>query len=127
MIQANVKYISNGYIVTQLGALPPAIDTVYALTIAEVVYWLGKMFDPVAGAPALAAQDAPAPSIIEPSADPLLGQLAMVATIASGGFLVTQVPSIGSGAQFVEVYCVNMDAVSDALTQVFTPPPPPVE
>jgi hypothetical protein len=122
MINAQVKKISNGFIATQLSPPGAAIDTVFAATIAEVVYWLGRMFDPVSGAPALDAQDAPAPQIIAPSADPTVGQLAGVGTIASGGFVVTQIPFMGSGAQLVEVYCVNMDAVSAALTEIFTAP-----
>jgi hypothetical protein len=122
MINAQVKHISNGFIVTQMSP-PPAqggIDTVFAGTVAEAVYWLGRIFDPLA--PAAAAANAPAPQVIDPSADPTVGQFANVGTIASGGFVVTQVPFIGSGAQQVELYCVNMDAVSAALTEIFTPP-----
>jgi hypothetical protein len=124
MINAQVKKISNGFITTQTSP-PPAqggIDTVYAATIPEVVYWLGRIFDPVNGAPALASSSAPAPQIIAPPSDPTVGQQASVNTIASGGFVVTQFPSVGSGAQMVEVYCVNMDAVSAALTEIFTAP-----
>jgi hypothetical protein len=124
MTNAQVKRISNGFIATQFSP-PPAqggIDTVYAATVAEVVYWLGRMFDPVNGAPAGARASAPAPSIIAPPSDVTVGQMASVATVASGGFVVTQVPFIGSGAQMVELYCVNMDAVSAALTEIFAPP-----
>lgn len=127
MINAQVKKISNGFIATQTTP-PPAqggIDTVFAATVAEVVYWLGRMFDPInGGAAALAtkAKSAPAPSIIAPPEDATVGQMAGVVTIASGGFVVTQFPALGSGAQFVEVYCVNMDAVSAALTEIFAPP-----
>jgi hypothetical protein len=123
MINAQVKHISNGFIVTQTSP-PPAqggIDTVYAGTVPEVVYWLGRIFDPLA-TPAAARAGGPAPQIIDPSADPTVGQFANVATIASGGFVVTQVAFPGSGAQQVELYCATMDAVADTLTQIFTPP-----
>jgi hypothetical protein len=124
MINAQVKHISNGFIVTQTSP-PPAqggIDTVYAGTVPEVVYWLGRIFDPVNGAPAAASASAPTPQIIDPSTDPTVGQFASVSTVASGGFVVTQVAFPGSGAQQVELYCANMDAVSAALTEIFTPP-----
>jgi hypothetical protein len=48
---ANVKYIANGYIITsQGGTIVPA--TLYAATVPEVVYWLGKIFEPYAAAAA---------------------------------------------------------------------------
>jgi hypothetical protein len=148
MTVANIRYISNGYIVGANVPTAPALQSVYALTIPEVVYWLGRIFDPITGATAVALSadtdiereierltqlqerlqtGAPAPHIIEPADDPLLGQRANVEEIASGGFLVTQIAAPGSGAQFVEVYCATMDAVSDTLTQIFTPPAPPPE
>jgi len=55
--------------------------------------------------------------------DPMLGQQAEVTAVDSGGFLVVQQPS--RVAQRIETYCVNMDAVSALLTQIFTPPAPP--
>lgn len=55
--------------------------------------------------------------------DPLLGQQAEVSAVEAGGFLVLQQP--GKSAERIETYCVNMDAVSAALTAIFTPPPPP--
>lgn len=55
------------------------------------------------------------------NSDPLLGQMAQVTIVASGGFLVTQL----SPAKNVETYCVNMDEVSAALTAIYTPPPAP--
>lgn len=56
------------------------------------------------------------------NADPMLGQMAEVTAVESGGFLVVQQPS--QVARRIETYCVNMDAVSAALTTIFTPPPP---
>jgi hypothetical protein len=151
MTTANVRYISNGYIVDWQGSVTIGVPaSLFAGAIPEVVYWLGRIFDPVANPAAMRRQvsaqddvaeriqfytqwqnllrDQPsvAPQIIEPADDPLLGQRASVIDVASGGFLVTQVPNvaIAPGAQFVEVYCANMDAVSDALMQIYTPPPP---
>jgi len=44
---ASVRYIANGYIITsQGGGAVPA--TLYAATIPEVVFWLGKIFEPFA-------------------------------------------------------------------------------
>lgn len=122
MTVANVRYITNGYIVGANVPTAPALQSVYAATIPEVVYWIGRIFDPIVAAAPLPGGT---PTIIVPPDDPLLGQRASVEEIASGGFLVTQVPSPVSGGQFVELYCVSMDAVSDALTQIFTPPVAP--
>lgn len=55
--------------------------------------------------------------------DPLLGQDVQVSTVESGGFLVRQMPG-AAGGKMIDTYCVNMDAVSDLLTQIYTPPPP---
>jgi hypothetical protein len=52
--------------------------------------------------------------------DPLLGQQADVTVVASGGFLVTQL----SPAKRVEVYCVSMDAVANALADIYLPGTP---
>lgn len=128
MSSATVKYIANGYTVASFGsAAVPA--TLYAASIPEVIYWLGRLFDPLA--PAAMAQSSgnaatPTPRVIE-NDDPLLGQQAQVETIASGGFLVRQLPSMGAGGQIVETYAVDMDAVSALLTQIFTAPEPPPE
>lgn len=121
MTTAAIRYITNGYIVQGHGGAGAAPESVYALTIPEVVYWLGRIFDPIVYAAPPARERVPAPQIINPPLDPLLGQTANVVTIATGGFLVQQNASM-SGAKFVEVYCVDMDAVSTALTQIFTPP-----
>jgi hypothetical protein len=55
--------------------------------------------------------------------DPLLGHEAQVIPVASGGFLVRQLPGANTG--LVETYCPSMDEVSAALTAIFTPPPAP--
>jgi hypothetical protein len=125
MSQATVKYISNGYTVVSLGnAVVP--DSLYAATIPEVVYWLGRLLDPLApagaeAAPARSCIKMPAPAIIDGADDPLQNQQAQVATIKSGGFVVTQLPNM-NGAELLDVYCVDMDAVSAALTAIYTPP-----
>lgn len=54
--------------------------------------------------------------------DPMLGQQAEVTAVASGGFLVVQQSS--PVAQRIETYCVNMDAVSDLLNEIYGPPGP---
>jgi hypothetical protein len=64
------------------------------------------------------------------NSDPLLNQEVQVYTVESGGFLVRQMPggfNGGAPAQMIDTYCVNMDAVADLLTQIYTPPPPPPE
>lgn len=58
------------------------------------------------------------------NADPLLGHEATVTNVQSGGFVVRQVPAGAGSVQQVDTYAANMDAVSDTLTQIFTPPPP---
>lgn len=119
MTTATVRYIANGYIVTSLGqTMVPA--TLYAGTIPEVVYWLGKLFEPYAAA-AAATLATVQPRSVENN-DPLLGQEAQVTNVESGGFLVRQQPNFATGAKSIETYCVNMDAVSDQLTQIFTAP-----
>jgi hypothetical protein len=136
MTTATARYIWNGYIVTWSGTsggsglvVPPSV---YALSVPEVMYWIARIFDPVANPSttfkaAPERERTPAPSIIEPPDDPLLGQQAQVIDVASGGFLVTQMPSI-AGAQFVEVYCADLDTVHAMLAQIFTQPaPPPLE
>lgn len=120
MTTVNVKYISNGYIVRAFGSAQQ-LDSVYAATIPEVVYWINRMFDPITGAaPPFARNATAAPRIIE-NTDVLLNQEAQVEKVASGGFLVRQQPSPG-GARMLEVYCVDMDAVSAALTEIYTAP-----
>jgi hypothetical protein len=119
MTTATVKYITNGYTVQSFGS-PAVPDSLYAATIPEVVYWLGRLFDPLAPA-RLEAAGSVAPRIINNN-DPLLGQQAQVETIASGGFLVRQFPNPPIGGQLVETYAVDLDAVSALLTQIFTPP-----
>ena len=145
MTNTNVRYISNGYIVEWAGSPTIGVPAkLFAASIPEVVYWLGRIFDPVANpnsreaivrlleeydaqAKRVAERSIAAPQIIEPADDPLLGQQAQVSDIASGGFLVTQLPSAfpGGGSKFVEVFCANMDAVAQVLTVIYTPPPPP--
>jgi hypothetical protein len=52
---ANVRYIANGYMITSQGSSTvPA--TLYAATIPEVVFWLGKVFEPYSASAAAAAQ-----------------------------------------------------------------------
>jgi hypothetical protein len=124
MTQATVRYITNGYIVNWSGGSGGSIvvpPSVYAGSVPEVVYWLGRIFDPVAN-PGPMQRSAPEPQIIQPADDPLLGQQAQIIDIASGGFLVTQFPNLGTGARAIEIFCTNMDAVSDTLTQIYTPP-----
>lgn len=128
MTTSNVRYITNGYIVTASGLGVAALESIYAATIPEVVYWLGRIFDPINSATQSLSKAGPpnaTPMIITPADDPLLGQSAKVDTIASGGFLVTQFAGPVPSAKHLEVYCPNMDAVSDALTAIFTPPAQP--
>lgn len=54
--------------------------------------------------------------------DPLLGHEAQVTNVQSGGFVVRQ--QAGANTQQVDTYAATMDAVSDVLTQIFTPPAP---
>lgn len=121
MTTANVKSISNGFTISHTAIVQPIPESIYAATIPEVIYWLGRVFDPFAPAGFERAPlgSGPVPTIIEPT-NPMHGQQAQVATIASGGFVVTQIPYLA--AQLVEVYCANMDAVADALTAIFAPP-----
>jgi hypothetical protein len=91
-----------------------------AASIPEAVYWLGRIFDPVAQ-PAAQVVD-PVPQIVENN-DPLLGMEAAVNDIASGGFLVRQQgPTLTTRP--VETFCPNIDAVSDMLNLIFAPPAP---
>ena len=122
MTIVNVKYITNGYIVRAFGSAQQ-LDSVYAGTIPEVVYWVGRMFDPITGAAPPLTRTGPAPQIID-NTDPLLNQEAQVEKVASGGFLTRQQGGL-SGAKQLEIYCVDLDAVSTALTQIYTPPEPP--
>jgi hypothetical protein len=46
---AVVRYVANGYVITSQGSSVPA--TLYAATIPEVIYWLGKIFEPYAATP----------------------------------------------------------------------------
>jgi len=120
MTTATVKYISNGFTVNWAGSQAVGVPaSLFAASIAEAVYWLGRIFDPVAQ-PAALRSDA-VPRVIV-SNDPLLGQQANVIDIASGGFLVTQLPNITAGGQIVETFAPTMDGVADLLTQIFTPP-----
>lgn len=52
---AQVRYIANGYIITSQGINVAVPATLYAASIPEVVYWLGKVFEPYGVAAALAA------------------------------------------------------------------------
>jgi hypothetical protein len=58
--------------------------------------------------------------------DPLLGQEAQVIPVESGGFLVRQypAPNVPGGTKMIDTYCATMDAVSDVLALIFTPPAP---
>jgi hypothetical protein len=126
MTTATVKYIANGYTVNWQGSQAVGVPaSLYAAALPEAVYWLGRIFDPVATPPAQSAAAAPvAPRSIE-NEDPLLGQQANVTDIASGGFIVAQMPSMFGGGRIIETYAPTMDAVSDILTQIFTAPVPP--
>jgi hypothetical protein len=119
MTTATVRYITNGYTVNWSGSQAIGVPaSLYAATIPEAVYWLGRIFDPVAQPPALRAE--PSPQVVENN-DPLLGMEAVVSDIASGGFLVRQ-QSATLTPRPVETFCANVDAVSDLLTLIFTPP-----
>jgi hypothetical protein len=120
MTTATVRYIANGYTVNWQGSQSVGVPaSLYASSIPEAVYWLGRIFDPVSQSPPLPRGGA-APQIVENN-DPLLGVEAVVLDIASGGFLVRQ-QSPTMTPRPVETYCPNVDAVSDLLTQIFTPP-----
>ena len=57
--------------------------------------------------------------------DPMLHHEATVTNVQSGGFVVRQQPGgAGTPVQQVDTYAVNIDAVSDLLTTIFTPPTP---
>jgi hypothetical protein len=119
MTTATVRYISNGFTVNWQGSQAIGVPaSLYAATIPEAVYWLGRIFDPVAQPPAQSRSAAP--QIVE-NTDPLLGTEAAVTDIASGGFLVRQ-QSPTLTPRPIETYCANVDAVSDLLTLIFTPP-----
>jgi len=119
MTQATVRYITNGYTVNWSGSQAVGLPaSLYAASIPEAVYWLGRIFDPVSQSPP-ARREAEA-QIVENN-DPLLGMEAYVLDIASGGFLVRQQgPTLTPRP--IETYCANIDAVSAMLTQIFTPP-----
>jgi hypothetical protein len=58
MSTATIRYVANGYIINSQGGVNvPA--TLYAATVPEVVYWLGKVFEPYGVAAALAAPPPP--------------------------------------------------------------------
>jgi len=119
MTTATVRYIANGFTVNWQGSQAIGVPaSLYAATIPECVYWLGRIFDPVAQPPA--QQRGPSPQIVE-NTDPLLGMEAAVTDIASGGFIVRQ-QGVALTTRPVETFCPNVDAVSDILTQIFTPP-----
>jgi len=46
MTTATVRYVANGYIITSSGPNTTVPATLYAATIPEVVFWLGKVFEP---------------------------------------------------------------------------------
>lgn len=121
MTTATVRYIANGYTVNWSGSQAIGVPaSLYAASIPEAVYWLGRIFDPV-GDPGGAPRNSPAPRIVE-SDDPLLGVEGIVSDIASGGFLVRQqTPNL---SRPVETYAATMDNVAQLLTVIFTPPPP---
>jgi hypothetical protein len=57
---ATIRYVANGYIVTSPQGSPFGVPaTLYAATVPEVVYWLGKIFEPYTAAAALAAAAPP--------------------------------------------------------------------
>lgn len=125
--QTTVRYIANGYTVNWQGSQAIGVPaSLYAVQIPEVVYWLERIFNPVADPtpPPRSAARTPSPRVIE-NLDPLLGQEAYVSDIASGGFLVRQGPTPGgSNMRMIETYCVDMDAVHGQLNLIFAPPAP---
>lgn len=125
MTQATVRYIANGYVVQSAGG-PAFPALLYAASIPEVVYWLGKVFDPL-GTNAMVAQSAAAPKAaaaprVVAADDPLLNQEAVVQDLENGGFLVRQQPS-AVAPKMVDTWCASMDEVANVLTAIFTAPP----
>lgn len=117
--QATVRYIQNGFTVNWSGSQAVGVPaSLYAASIPEAVYWLGRIFNPVADASTPPAKVAPRVIVND---DPLLGQEAYVSDIASGGFLVKQGLFPDAGRP-VEIYCVDMDAVHGVLNLIFAPP-----
>lgn len=124
MTTATARYIQNGFTVNWSGGMGGAINVpanLYAASVPEIVYWLGRIFDPLADPGRAPNGAAVEPNIIE-SSDPLLGTEAQVSDVASGGFIVRQQSIM---AKAVEVYCVDMDAVHGQLNLIFAPPPAP--
>jgi hypothetical protein len=116
---ATVRYIANGYTVNWQGSQAIGVPaSLYATSIPEAVYWLGRIFDPVAQPPVPPATRA-APRVVE-NTDPLLGTEAQITDIASGGFIVRQFPT--AGGRLIETYCVDMDAVHGQLNLIFSAP-----
>ena len=154
MTTATVRYITNGSTVNWQGSQAIGVPaSLYAAQLPEAVYWLSRIFDPVAQptAPAPAQEGVTqAQQDVEKRAnffsqwkeklskpevsqrvveneDPLLGQQAQVIDIASGGFLVSQFPNVSptaAGMRIIETYCVDMDAVHGQLNIIFAPPAP---
>ena len=52
---ASVRYVANGYVITSQGMNVSVPATLYAATVPEVVFWLGKIFEPYGVAAALAS------------------------------------------------------------------------
>jgi hypothetical protein len=125
MTTATVRYITNGFTVNWSGSQAIGVPaSLYAASIPEAVYWLGRIFDPVGEPPPAPPRGrAPSPRIIE-NADPLLGTEAAVGDIASGGFLVRQQAGAAMSVVPIETYCVDMDAVHGQLNLIFAPPAP---
>ena len=121
MTTATVRYITNGFTVNWQGSQAIGVPaSLYAAEIPEAVYWLGRIFDPVADTSPPPASRAVSPRVIE-NTDPLLGMEAMVTDIASGGFLVRQ-QGTSLTTRPIETYCVDMDAVHGQLNLIFSPP-----
>jgi hypothetical protein len=59
------------------------------------------------------------------NADPLLNLEVQVIPVASGGFMVRQLPGGIPAGQLIDTFCANMDAVADLLTLIYTPPTAP--
>jgi hypothetical protein len=122
---ATVKYIINGYTVSggDPAATPPVpYVTHYAAALVEVPYWIAQILGVPAGPPPPSNRETGA---VRTVADPYLNQLALVSKMTDGGFLVRAEPSVKFGTPPAEEFCTDMDAVSAALTKIYTYTPPP--
>lgn len=117
-MQATVKYLTNGYSVTGVSIPGNAVVTHYAATLNEAVYWIAQLF----GVTLVLASEPPEHvlPLVQAVNSPYISQLAVVFDITGGGFITRAEPNRKFNTPQVEEFCGDMDAVSLALTKIYT-------